>query len=712
MNDQTSVTSSDVISEFRRRARELVARMTLEEKIAQLIHNAPAIGRLGLPEYNWWNECLHGVARAGKATVFPQAIGMAATFDVPLVRRAAAAISDEARAKHHAALAQDYRGQYFGLTYWTPNINIFRDPRWGRGQETYGEDPYLTSRIGVAFVQGLQGDHPKYLKLVATPKHYAVHSGPEPQRHSFNAIVSQRDLRETYLPAFKACVIEGRAASIMGAYNRVNGEPCCGSPTLLQKILRDEWGFDGFVVSDCGAICDFHLGHKVTATAAESAALAVKNGCELNCGVTYPHLRAAVQAGLISESAIDLAAERLMTARLRLGTFDPPTEVPYASISPAVVNCAAHRELALQMARESMVLLKNENQTLPLRKNFKSIAVVGPTAYSLDVLHGNYTGFAPQMTTILQGILDAVPIGTQVSVARGCEPAGNARVNAKEVEWTVADSDVIIACLGYTPALEGEEAEAMGEPETAGGGDRVHISLPGRQLELLQMLHATGKPVILVLTGGSPIELNWAAANIPAILMSWYPGELGGCAVADVLFGDCNPAGRLPVTFVRSLDQVPVFDDYNMAGRTYRFMQEEPLYRFGFGLSYTTFQYSNLKLSAMRIGPDQSVEVFVDVTNTGKLAGDEVVQLYVSDVECSVPVPRLHLEGFERIHLLPGQTRSVCFTLRPGQLAAYDDAGMAFVEPGKFIVSVGGGQPDDSASGAIQAELLIEMGMR
>jgi beta-glucosidase len=712
MNDQTSVTSSDVISEFRRRARELVARMTLEEKIAQLIHNAPAIGRLGLPEYNWWNECLHGVARAGKATVFPQAIGMAATFDVPLVRRAAAAISDEARAKHHAALAQDYRGQYFGLTYWTPNINIFRDPRWGRGQETYGEDPYLTSRIGVAFVQGLQGDHPKYLKLVATPKHYAVHSGPEPQRHSFNAIVSQRDLRETYLPAFKACVIEGRAASIMGAYNRVNGEPCCGSPTLLQKILRDEWGFDGFVVSDCGAICDFHLGHKVTATAAESAALAVKNGCELNCGVTYPHLRAAVQAGLISESAIDLAAERLMTARLRLGTFDPPTEVPYASISPAVVNCAAHRELALQMARESMVLLKNENQTLPLRKNFKSIAVVGPTAYSLDVLHGNYTGFAPQMTTILQGILDAVPIGTQVSVARGCEPAGNARVNAKEVEWTVADSDVIIACLGYTPALEGEEAEAMGEPETAGGGDRVHISLPGRQLELLQMLHATGKPVILVLTGGSPIELNWAAANIPAILMSWYPGELGGCAVADVLFGDCNPAGRLPVTFVRSLDQVPVFDDYNMAGRTYRFMQEEPLYRFGFGLSYTTFQYSNLKLSAMRIGPDQSVEVFVDVTNTGKLAGDEVVQLYVSDVECSVPVTRLHLEGFERIHLLPGQTRSVCFTLRPGQLAAYDDAGMAFVEPGKFIVSVGGGQPDDSASGAIQAELLIEMGMR
>ena len=436
---------------------------------------------------------------------------------------------------------------------------------------------------------------------MATPKHFAVHSGPEPQRHSSDAIVSQRDLRETYLPAFKACVIEGKAASIMGAYNRVNGEPACGSPTLLQKILRDEWGFDGFVVSDCGGICDFHLAHKVTANAAESAAMALKNGCELNCGVTYRHLTAAVQQGLIKEEAIDLAAERLMTARMRLGMFDPPEQVPYASISPEVVNCPAHRQLVLKGARESIVLLKNENQFLPLRKTLKSIAVVGPTANSLEVLHGNYTGFAPQMTTLLQGILDAVPVGTQVSVAKGCEVAGRALVNKREIEWTVADAEVIIACLGYTPALEGEEGEAMGEAQSEGGGDRTHIGLPGRQLELLQQLHATGKPVVLVLTGGSPIELNWAAANIPSILMSWYPGELGGRAVADVLFGDYNPAGRLPVTFVRSLDQVPAFRDYHMAGRTYRFMKDEPLYRFGFGLSYTSFQYSNPRSGACRI---------------------------------------------------------------------------------------------------------------
>ncbi len=708
MNPQPTVSTSGDTGDFRRRARELVAKMSLEEKIAQLIHNAPAIPRIGLPEYNWWNECLHGVARAGKATVFPQAIGMAATFDAPLIHRTAEAISDEARAKHHAALAQDYHGQYFGLTYWTPNINIFRDPRWGRGQETYGEDPYLTSRIGVAFVQGLQGDHPKYLKLVATPKHYAVHSGPEPERHSFNAIVSQRDLRETYLPAFKACVIEGKAASIMGAYNRVNGEPCCGSPTLLQNILRDEWGFDGFVVSDCGGICDFHLAHKVTSTAAESAAMAVKNGCELNCGVTYPHLRAAVRAGLISEEVIDLAAERLMTARMRLGMFDPPGQVPYASIPPEVVNCTAHRELALKVARESIVLLKNDKQLLPLPKNLKSIAVVGPTAYSLDVLHGNYTGFAPQMTTILQGILDAVPIGTQVSVARGCDVSGNAPVNKMEIDWTVADSDVIIACLGYTPALEGEEAEAMGEAQAAGGGDRMHIGLPGRQLELLQKLHATGKPVVLVLTGGSPIELNWAAANIPSVLMCWYPGELGGRAVADVLFGDYNPAGRLPVTFVRSLDQVPAFDDYNVTGRTYRFMKETPLYRFGYGLSFTNFRYSNPRLTAARILPDQSVEVGVDVTNIGRLGGDEVVQLYVSDEESSVPTPRLQLQGFARVHLAAGETRRVTFTLQPDQLAAYDDNGKPFVEPGKFILSIGGGQPDDPASGAVKIELLVQ----
>jgi beta-glucosidase len=697
MSEPTDKTASDPALAFARRAAELVSRMSLDEKIGQLVHDAPAIPRLGVPAYNWWNECLHGVARAGKATVFPQAIGMAATFDVPLIHRMAQAISDEARAKHHAALKRGYGGQYFGLTFWTPNINIFRDPRWGRGQETYGEDPYLTARMGVAFVRGLQGDHPKYLKLVATPKHFAVHSGPESQRHSFNAVVSQRDLRQTYLPAFKACIVEGKAASIMGAYNRVNGEPACGSATLLQKILRDEWGFDGFVVSDCGGICDFHLGHHVTASATESAALALNSGCDLNCGVTYRSLRSAVQAGLVGERAIDMAVERLMRARFRLGMFDAPEQVPFASIPIDVVNCPAHRELALRVARESIVLLKNEHGLLPLSKNLKSLAVVGPTAYSLEVLHGNYSGFAPRMTTLLEGIIDAVSAGTQVNYLEGCAAAGQLPLNREQIRPAVADAEVIIACLGYTPALEGEEGD--------GEGDRRDIGLPGRQLELLQLLHGTGKPVVLVLTGGSPIELNWADEHVGAILMSWYPGEEGGHAVADVLFGDFNPAGRLPVTFVKSLQQVPPFDDYRMAGRTYRFMTEAPLYLFGYGLSYTNFVYTNLQLDAASTWAGQSVEVAVDVTNAGGVAGDEVVQLYVSSGEIPA-VPRLRLEGFERVHLSPGATIRTRFILKAEQLAIYDEAGNAIIQSGRFAISVGGGQPGRN-SRALTVELLV-----
>jgi beta-glucosidase len=670
------------------RVDDLVSRLSLDEKISQMLHGSPAIARLDIPEYNWWNECLHGVGRAGKATVFPQAIGMAATFNADLIHQVAVAISDEARAKHHAGIRQGNRGQYFGLTYWTPNINIFRDPRWGRGQETYGEDPHLTARMGVAFVKGLQGDDPKYLKLIATPKHYAVHSGPEPIRHSFDARVSQRDLRETYLPAFKACVVEGKAVSIMGAYNRTNGEPCCGSPTLLQKILRDEWGFDGFVVSDCHAICDFHFHHKVTSNEPESAAMAVKNGCELNCGDTYRHLRAAVQMGLISEAEIDLAVKRLFTARFRLGMFDPEEQVPYSKISPQVVNCEKHKQLARQVARESIVLLKNENNLLPLKRDgYKCIAVVGPTAYNLDVLHGNYSGFSPTMTTLFEGILGAVPVGTQVNWCKGCDVAGQGRMNTMEIEWTIAEAEVIVACVGYTPALEGEEAAMMGEA-MEGGGDRVRIGLPGRQLELLQMLRKTGKPIVVVLSGGSPMELNWAQESIPAILMTWYPGEQAGQALADVLFGDHSPAGRLPVTFYKSLEQVPAFEDYNMKGRTYRFMSAEPLYHFGHGLSYTTFNYSNMRLNKGTISPNDSVEVSVDVTNSGERASDEVVQLYVRDREASVPVPLQHLEGFRRIHLKAREKQTVKFTLTPAQLACYDDAGKPFVESGVFEIFI------------------------
>jgi len=662
-----------------RRAELLVAQMTLEEKVGQMLHHAPAIPRLGIPAYNWWNECLHGVGRAGRATVFPQAIGMAATFNVRLVEQIATTISDEARAKHHQALRQGHRGWYFGLTFWTPNINIFRDPRWGRGQETFGECPFLTSRMGVAMVKGLQGNHLRYLKLVATPKHFAAHSGPEPLRHCFNAVVSSRDLRETYLPAFRACVQEAGAWSVMGAYNRVNGEPCCGSPTLLQKILREEWGFRGYVVSDAWAIKDFHQRHGATRGPEESVALAVRSGCDLNCGDLYPRLTEAVKQGLVTEDEITRSVERLFEARFRLGMFDPEELVPWSKLSPAIVNCAKHRRLARRAARESVVLLKNEGGLLPLKKDANSILVVGHNAIRLDALLGNYNGLSPQLTTLVEGIVGAASAGTKVTWCDGR--------NTADLEWNLTDVDVVVACLGFTPESEGEEAGEAGVPDAEASGDRGKIGLPGKQFDLLQRLHATGRPVVLVLTGGSPIELNWAKENIPAILMVWYPGEAGGEAVADVLFGDCNPAGRLPVTFIKSLDDIPPFTDYAMRGRTYRFMEKEPLYPFGYGLSYTTFQYSHLRVSGLRVS--------VDVENTGPCDGDEVVQLYLSNPNASVPMPLRQLAGFQRIHIRKGQKKSVHFLLKREQFAAYDDSGKPFVEPGEFTIRVGGGQSED-----------------
>jgi beta-glucosidase len=690
------------------RARILVSQMTLPEKIAQMLHKAPPIPRLDVPAYNWWNECLHGAARSGRATVFPQAIGMAATFNIELMSRTAEIISDEARAKHHQALKQDNRGQYFGLTPWSPNINIFRDPRWGRGQETYGECPYLTSRLGVAFVRGLQGSDPKYLKLVATPKHYAVHSGPESLRHTFDAVVSPRDLRETYLPAFKATVQEGGAWSVMGAYNRTNGEPCCGSHTLIQKILREEWGFAGYYVSDCWAIRDFHENHKVTSTPEESVAMAVRNGCDLNCGDIYPRLREAEKLGLITEAEITVCAERLFEARFKLGMFDPEDEVPFSHLSPDIVHSEAHVAHARQVARESIVLLKNEGNLLPLKRNINGIAVVGPAACTSEVLLANYNGFSPNLVTILEGIIGEVSVGTQVTYTKGCDFAGLAPINEGHLKTATDAADVIIATLGYSPLLEGEEGDAAGELEADGSGDRTRIGLPGRQLELLQKLHALGKPVVLLLTGGSPIELKWAAENIPAILMVWYPGEQGGQAAADVLFGDYNPAGRLPVTFVKDLEQLPAFTEYAMKGRTYRFMTEEPLYPFGYGLSYTTFAYSKLQLSRATIGVSDPVSVTVSVRNTGARAGDEVVQLYVKDLQSSVPVPFRQLAGISRVHLQPGEEKQVTLKLKPEQLAAYDDAGQPFVEPGEFEISVGGGQPTDSRSVTVQTILTVK----
>jgi beta-glucosidase len=655
------------------------------------MHTAPAIERLGVPAYNWWNECLHGVGRAGRATVFPQAIGMAASFDPELLQQVATAISDEARAKHHQALRQGRHAWYFGLTFWSPNINLFRDPRWGRGQETYGEDPYLTSRLAVSFIRGLQGDHPVYRKVDATAKHYAVHSGPEKERHGFNAEVSPRDLHESYLRAFRACVEEAGVACIMGAYNRTNGEPCCASPTLLQRILRGRWAFDGYVVSDCGAICDIHQHHRVVATAEEAAALALKTGCDLNCGQTYGALLAALDRGLVSEADLDLALTRLFAARFRLGMFDPPARNPYARIRPAVVNCAAHRALARRLAQESIVLLKNEGGLLPLNPAIRSVAVVGPCALDFSVLWGNYNGISGQMVTPLEGIVQAVAAGTEVTYSEGCKASGDRPLREGEVNNITRGADAIVALLGYTPALEGEEGDAADSDE---GGDRRRIVLPGRQQQLLELLHATGKPVILVVCGGSPVDLSWARQHIPAILMLWYPGEQGGTALADVLFGRVSPSGRLPITFVQGLDSLPPFSQYAMAGRTYRFMAAEPLYPFGYGLSYSTFEYSDLRLSSETVAPAGRVDISVRVTNTGTVPAGEVVQVYVRDLDASVPVPRRHLEGVARVELAPGAARTVCFTLGRDALCCYDADGEPFVEPGDFEICVGGHQPD------------------
>lgn len=675
------------------RARELVGRMTLEEKVGQMVHDAPSVPRLGIPAYNWWNECLHGVGRAGIATVFPQAIGLAATWNTDLIRRVATAISDEARAKHHD-YARNHGGdsaQYFGLTFWTPNINIFRDPRWGRGQETYGEDPHLTSRLGVEFVKGLQGDDPRYLKLVATPKHFAVHSGPQKDRHGFDARVSGRDLRETYLPAFQACVREARAASVMSAYNRTNGEPCGASRTLLQDILRDEWAFDGYVVSDCGAIADIYLHHHVVETAEEAAALAVKNGGDLNCGDTYCALTGAVLAGFISEEEIDRSLIRLFEARFRLGMFDPPEEVPYAQTPIEMNDCAAHRELARQAARESIVLLKNEGGILPFAASVRRLAVIGPNADDVEVLLGNYNGTPSEAVTPLEGIRRrAESAGIEVRYARGCDLVGESRDGFPEAVEVARAADAAVMVVGLSPRLEGEEGEqGLIDP----GGDRREIGLPSVQSALLEAVQATGTPMVVVLVSGSAVAVNWAAEHASAILAAWYGGEEAGSGLADVLFGDYNPAGRLPVTFYKGLDQVPPFDDYSMQGRTYRFLDEAALYPFGFGLSYTQFEYSDLEITPASVRGGGPVTVRCRVTNVGESAGDEVAQLYLRDTEASVPTPIRHLAGFRRLHLAAGESADLAFEIQPARMFCYTEDGRPFIEPGVFEASVGGGQP-------------------
>ncbi|HZF31944.1 MAG TPA: glycoside hydrolase family 3 C-terminal domain-containing protein [Gammaproteobacteria bacterium] len=856
----------DTSRSFDDRAADLVARMTLDEKIAQLQNNAPAIPRLDVPAYEWWNEALHGVARAGAATVFPQAIGLAATFDPPLMHEVATAISDEARAKHHEFVRRGQRGRYQGLTFWSPNINIFRDPRWGRGQETYGEDPWLTARMGVAFVTGLQGDDPKYTKVVATAKHYAVHSGPESTRHYFDVHPSERDLYETYLPAFRALVQDGHVDSVMGAYNRVNGDSASASPRLLQQVLRDDWGFRGYVVSDCDSVDDIFTQHKIVATASQASALALKSGLDLNCGTTYAALGQAVRDGLVTEADLDRSVRRLMLARFQLGEFDPPQSVRWAQIPYSANQSPAHDALARRAARESIVLLKNDG-VLPLsRDKLKTIAVIGPTADEIMSLLGNYYGTPAAPTTVLEGIRRAAGSGTKVIYSRGADlvegrdepraapviepaylspPAGspgqglegeyfgnrdctgeplftrvdarvafrwdrggptddlvaqgqlpaeravpsdnfcarwtgklvppvtgryeivvgandgfrlfldgrllldnwiiNARIDSKSVlvdleagrardlkleyledirdaevrlAWRLPGAkppfdealdaanaaDAVVFVGGLTGDVEGEEMR-VSLPGFA-GGDRTDLRLPASQEKLLEALQATGKPVVLVLTTGSALAVDWAKEHLPAILVAWYPGQRGGDAVADVLFGAANPAGRLPVTFYKASEQLPAFDDYSMRGRTYRYFEGEPLFAFGDGLSYTKFEYSDLSVDRRRAAAGDTLSVSLAVKNAGAVAGDEVVQLYARPVAPREPQALKELRGVERVTLAPGETRRVSFSLLPRRdFTRYDVDRKAYVvDAGSYEIGVGASSAD------IRLKTAVEVG--
>ena len=675
------------------RVNDLVSRMTLDEKMAQLVYTSPAIDRLGIPAYNWGNECLHGVAQAGVATVFPQSIGLGATWDARLIHSVAEAISDEGRAKYHDALRQNRQRKYYGLTFFSPNVNIFRDPRWGRGQETYGEDPYLTARLGVAYVQGLQGDDPQYLKVVSTPKHFAAHSGPEPERHRFNAQMDERDLRETYLPAFEACLREGKAFAVMGAYSRLNGEADCASHKLLDEILRREWGFRGYVVSDCQGIRDIFENHHLASSVEEASAMALKAGCDLNCGNEYMSLPAALKQGLVSEADVDTALKRLLEARFRLGMFDPPEKVPYARIPFSVVDSGEHRALSLQAARESIVLLKNDHHLLPLSKTLKSIAVVGPNANDVKALLGNYYGTPSLAVTPVVGIRQKVSSLTRVIYAKGCEPAEPPTIatSLDEAVRAAQSADVVVVALGLSGDLENEQFEI----ETDGfyWGDRTSLDLPRAQEKLLEAVAATGKPIVLLLLNGGPITTTWASIHAGAIVEAWYPGEEGGTAIADVLFGDYNPGGRLPVTIYKSVDQLPPFGDYKMAGRTYRYFSGEPLYPFGCGLSFTHFQYSHLETGARQIKSTENQRVSVEVRNSGAVGGDEVVQLYLSHLNSPVPVPIRALAGFSRVYLKAGESKVINFNLTSRQLSVIDNKGKRVVLPGQFRIEVGGKQP-------------------
>jgi beta-glucosidase len=673
------------------RVQDLLNRMTLDEKISQMRNACSAIPRLGIPAYDYWSEALHGVARNGRATVFPQAIGMAATWDPDLIERVGDAISDEGRAKFHAALRKNGGNMiYQGLTFWSPNVNIFRDPRWGRGQETWGEDPYLTGEMGSAFVHGIQGRDPKYLKAAACAKHYAVHSGPEKLRHTFNAEISKRDLYATYLPAFKKLVQEAKVESVMGAYNRVLGESASASKLLLQDILRDEWGFEGHVVSDCGALTDIHANHKITKDGAETAALAVKMGCDIGCdSVYYDFMAEAIERGLVGEADLDKALGRTLATRFKLGLFDPEGSVPFTKIPMSVVGCEKHVKLARETADKSIVLLRNRNNLLPIAPKTKSILVVGPNSGNINVLLGNYYGLNTGMITLLEGIAGRAPEGTRVEFMPGSLLANPKRIANDWSIYSAPAADVVIACMGLSPLLEGEEGEAI----LSDNGDREDIRLPDVQLEYLKKLATSGAKVVLVLSGGSPVALDGLEDLVDAILYVWYPGQEGGNALADVLFGDVNPSGHLPLTFPKSLDYVPPFEDYSMEGRTHRYIEYEPLFPFGFGLSYTQFSYSDLVLDQRSIQNGESLKATLTVRNTGALDGEEVVQVYLNDLAASVDVPNHSLIDFRRVTLKAGESQTIEFSIMPEKMMLVDEDGKLKLEPGNFRLEIGNCSP-------------------
>ncbi len=669
------------------RVTDLIMKLSLEEKASLMLYNSPAIDRLGIPDYNWWSECLHGVGRAGEATVFPQAIGLAATFNVDLIFRIAEAISEEARAKHHAAVRKGHRAQNMGLSFWSPNVNIFRDPRWGRGQETYGEDPHLTSRMGQSFVNGLQGDHPKYLKAAACAKHYVVHSGPEASRHHFNAIPGEIDFRETYLPAFRK-LVGAKVEAVMCAYNRTYDEPCCGSPFLLQDILRDEYGFDGHIVSDCWALDDIWARHRVVETRTEAAVMAANAGVNLNCGYIYKYLPAAVDSGMITEEKVDQILKPLLKTRFKLGLFDPDSLNPFASYGLDVVNCQAHRDLARKAAVQSIVLLKNDG-VLPLnRDSINGILVTGPMAADLSALVGNYNGYSGEMVTILEGIVGHAGPAIAVDHTTGV------LLNNDSIFygfWHTGFADVVIAVMGINRLLEGEQGDAMLNLE---GGDRTRIELPENQVEYIRKLKERigDKKLVVVMTGGSAIAMPEVAKMADALLFAWYPGEEGGNAVADIIFGDKNPSGRLPVTFYKSTDDLPPFDDYSMAGRTYRFFKGKVLYPFGHGLSYSTYEYGPAHIQNYDNG---YLLLRMTIENTGNVAGFEVIQVYCKHPGSAPGTPIKTLVHFERIGLNPGEKREVIMYIEKDYLKRWDiDKACYMLPEGQYQLLIGASSED------------------